>query len=138
MKSPITYYDIDRFLLKVTEVQTLSQQDKIAAAPAPLTLWERTIIYRMGLIALCGEGQFSTNFVAFKYPIMIMMALAYELTKNNDDEHLMTVSLPALFGLKKYIFQKLIVCHLSFFKQDENLQASEIIDQYTKRFYPSI
>jgi len=90
------------------------------------------------LITLPREDRFSTNFVAFKYPIMMMMALAYELTKNNDDEHLMTVSLPALFGLKKYIFQKLIVCHLSFFKQDENLQASEIIDQYTKRFYPSI
>ena len=88
------------------------------------------------LIALPKEDRFSTNFVAFKYPIMIMMALAYELTKNNDDEYLMTVSLPALFGLKKYIFQKLIVSHLSFFKQEESLAASGIIDQYTKQFYP--
>ena len=89
------------------------------------------------LIVLPREDRFSTNFVAFKYPIMIMMALAYELTKNNDDEHLMTVSLPALFGLKKYIVQKLIVSHLSFFKQDESLRAAEIIDQYAKQFYPS-
>jgi hypothetical protein len=91
-------------------------------------------------IELPQMDRLSTNFVAFKYPIMIMMALARELTKINDDEHLMTVSLPALFGIKKYIFENMIVSHLSFYKQEVegNLRATEIASQYTKRFYPSV
>lgn len=74
--------------------------------------------------------RFSINFVGFRYPVMIMMTYLFAMSKAKDDEHLMTVLLPAAFGVKKYIFNRLVVSHLSFYKQDETLDSDPLLEAY--------
>jgi hypothetical protein len=73
--------------------------------------------------------RFSINFVGFRYPIMLMMTLALQYG-NEDDEHVMTRSITWHFGVKKFIFCRFVVSHLSFFKQDETLNAKGILMRY--------
>jgi hypothetical protein len=85
------------------------------------------------LIKLPDFDRFSINFIAFKHTIFAYMSAAYYSDKSqNDDEYIMTKILPKLFGVKKYIFTHLLVSHLSFFKQEESLDADYIIDAYSK------
>ena len=74
--------------------------------------------------------RYSINFVGFRYPVMIMMTYLFAMSKAKDDEHLMTVLLPAAFGVRKYVFNHLVVSHLSFYKQDEALDPDRLLDAY--------
>lgn len=74
--------------------------------------------------------RFSINFVGFRYPVMIMMTYLFAMAKAKDDEYLMSVLLPTLFGVKKYVFNRLVVSHLSFYKQDERLDTARVLDAY--------
>ena len=78
--------------------------------------------------------RYSINFVGFRYPVMIMMTYLFAMSKAKDDEHLMTVILPAAFGVKKYIFNHLVVSHLSFFKQDETLDSAGLLEAYGRLY----
>ncbi len=74
--------------------------------------------------------RYSINFVGFRYPVMIMMTYLFAVSKVRDDEHLMTVLLPALFGVRKYVFNRLVVSHLSFYKQEETLDSTRLLEAY--------
>jgi hypothetical protein len=74
--------------------------------------------------------RFSINFVGFRYPVMIMMTYLFAVAKAKDDEYLMSVLLPTAFGVKKYVFNRLLVSHLSFYKQDETLDAARLLEAY--------
>lgn len=77
--------------------------------------------------------RFSINFIGFKHKIFVYMSAAYYSNENQkDDEFIMTKTLPKLFGVKKYVFTPLLVSHLSFYKQEENLNPDSIIDEYSK------
>jgi hypothetical protein len=74
--------------------------------------------------------RYSINFIGFRYPIMLMMTYLFAMSKAKDDEHLMTALLPAAFGVRKYIFNRLVVSHLSFYKQEETLDSARILEAY--------
>jgi hypothetical protein len=74
--------------------------------------------------------RYSINFVGFRYPVMLMMTYLFALTKVRDDEHLMTVLLPAMFGVRKYVFNRLVVSHLSFYKQEKTLDSARLLEAY--------
>lgn len=78
--------------------------------------------------------RYSINFVGFRYPVMIMMTYLFAMSKAKDDEHLMTVLLPAAFDVRKYIFNHLVVSHLSFFKQDETLDSASLLEAYGRLY----
>lgn len=78
--------------------------------------------------------RYSINFVGFRYPVMIMMTYLFAMSRAKDDEHLMTVILPAAFGVNKYVFNHLVVSHLSFFKQDETLDAARLLEAYGRLY----
>jgi len=78
--------------------------------------------------------RFSINFVGFRYPVMIMMTYLFAMSKAKDDEHLMTVLLPVAFGVKKYIFNRLLASHLSFYKQAETLDADGLLEAYGRLY----
>lgn len=78
--------------------------------------------------------RYSINFIGFRYPVMIMMTYLFAMSKAKDDEYLMTVILPAAFGVKKYIFNHLVVSHLSFFKQDETLDSARLLEAYSRLY----
>jgi len=78
--------------------------------------------------------RYSINFVGFRYPVMIMMTYLFAMSRAKDDEHLMTVILPAAFGVRKYVFNHLVVSHLSFFKQDETLDAARLLEAYGRLY----
>jgi hypothetical protein len=78
--------------------------------------------------------RYSINFVGFRYPVMIMMTYLFAMSRAKDDEHLMTVILPAAFGVRKYVFNHLVVSHLSFFKQDETLDATGLLEAYGRLY----
>ena len=74
--------------------------------------------------------RYSINFIGFRYPVMIMMTYLFAMSKAKDDEHLMTVLLPAAFGVRKYVFNHLVVSHLSFYKQEETLDSVGLLEAY--------
>jgi hypothetical protein len=74
--------------------------------------------------------RYSINFVGFRYPVMIMMTYLFAMSKAKDDELLMSVLLPTAFGVRKYVFNHLVVCHLSFYKQDETLDSAGLLEAY--------
>ena len=78
--------------------------------------------------------RYSINFVGFRYPVMIMMTYLFAMSKAKDDEHLMTVLLPAAFGVRKYIFNHLVVSHLSFYKQEETLDSARLLEAYGRLY----
>jgi hypothetical protein len=61
---------------------------------------------------------------------MLMMTYLFAMSKAKDDEHLMTALLPAAFGVRKYIFNRLVVSHLSFYKQEETLDSARLLEAY--------
>jgi len=84
--------------------------------------------------------RFSINFIAFRQPVLVYMLAAYAtLAGEHDDEHIMTKILPQMFGVRKFIFNSLVVSHLSFFKQEETLDWAGIVDSYTlmSKYAPS-
>jgi len=75
--------------------------------------------------------RFSINFVGFKHCMLLCMLAAYLSDQPNfDDENLMTQLLPKIFGIRKFIFNNLLVSHLSFYKQDETLNSDELLKAY--------
>ncbi len=75
--------------------------------------------------------RFSINFIAFKHVIFAYMVAGYSICKNKkDDEEIMTQILPTIFGVQKYVFNKLLVSHLSFYKQEDSLDTKPIIKAY--------
>lgn len=74
--------------------------------------------------------RFSINFVGFKQPIMSLMASAYNDSDDVDDERIMTQLLPKKYGIKKEIFNPLVVSHLSFWKQAKTLDTLGLLDRY--------
>lgn len=81
--------------------------------------------------------RFSNNLVGFRYPVMIMMTYLFAMSKAKDDEHLMTVLLPAAFGVRKYVFNRLVASHLSFYKQDETLDPGRLLEAYGTLYRPT-
>jgi hypothetical protein len=78
--------------------------------------------------------RFSINFICFNHGLLKYMAAVYSICpQENDDEYIMTCLLPKIFGIKKYIYNHLIVSHLSFYKQEEELDFSKIISTYSQR-----
>ena len=76
------------------------------------------------------KDRFSINFIAFKQPVMLMMSQAYIRTGMTDDEHLLTVELANFFGIQKQIFEPLVASHLSFYKQEDLLDCTRILNLY--------
>lgn len=77
--------------------------------------------------------RFSINFIAFKHIILAYMVAGYSIYRNKkDDKEIMTQILPKIFGVKKYVFNKLLVSHLSFYKQEINLDIKPIVEAYKK------
>jgi hypothetical protein len=75
--------------------------------------------------------RFSINFVGFKHGLFAYMAAAYLVDRSVvDDEHLMTRVVPGLFGVDKYVFNPLLVAHLSFYKQEETLASDPLVERY--------
>lgn len=74
----------------------------------------------------------SINVVAFKQPVMPLMALAYGMEATNDDEQIMTVVLPKRFGLRKFLYQPLLAAHLSFYEQEKTLDPTELLEGYAR------
>jgi len=77
--------------------------------------------------------RFSINFVGFRYPLMLMMSSAFQYG-HEDDEHVMTRIVTRMFGVRKYILFGFVVSHLSFFKQDETLNANSILTKYSELY----
>lgn len=77
--------------------------------------------------------RFSINFVTFGSLVMRSMSAAYlAYPKIRDDEELMTRALPKLFGIPKYIYNHFLVSHLSFFKQEPQIDARHLVALYDK------
>jgi hypothetical protein len=49
----------------------------------------------------------------------------------------MTVLLPAAFGVRKYVFNRLVASHLSFYKQDETLDPGRLLEAYGTLYRPT-
>lgn len=80
------------------------------------------------LTVLPRADRFSINFVGFKQPLFMYMGLGgYQ---SLDDEEVMTQVLPKTFGVSKYVYNHLMVSHLSFFKQDEGLEIDVLMKKY--------
>ena len=75
--------------------------------------------------------RFSINFIGFKHSLFIYMMAAYAIANNqNDDEFIMTKILPSLFGVRKFVYNHLLVSHLTFYKQEPLENLIDLLDRY--------
>ena len=59
------------------------------------------------------------------------MMAAYAIANNqNDDEFIMTKILPSLFGVRKFVYNHLLVSHLTFYKQEPLENLIDLLDRY--------
>ena len=76
--------------------------------------------------------RFSINFISFGHSLFLRLALAYISDPALvDDEAIITQSLPSLFGLRKYVYNALLVAHLSFYSQESGIDVEALIGMYT-------
>jgi hypothetical protein len=76
--------------------------------------------------------RFAINFVAFKQGYINLIAKAYS-DGHLDDEKIITEIIPTMYSkeTKKFVYERLIVAHISYWPQDKlGLNVKEIIDLY--------
>lgn len=69
--------------------------------------------------------------VGFRYAIMLMMAMALHYGIEAD-KHVMTRVVIVLFEVRKYVFSRFILFHLPFARQEQTLDARDIVARYSQ------
>lgn len=83
------------------------------------------------IIPLPHFDRFSINFITFQQSLLLkLIAIFHMYPGTKDDEELMTQALPMHFGTRKFIYNPLVVSHLSFYKQDPGMNIDKISNQY--------